>query len=231
MSDAATAARCDPTASSTADRSSVQDSTVSGAARATGSDRPTPRLSNRITRENEASPWKKAAESGSSHSISRCVAQCGIQTRSVSPCRTPAMRCGHARPSRTWFRVSPPRPHLITLGSRGQPLARPGDGPCTLRSSAVEYRPGSSVLWIWPRSLRPSSSCRSHHDGGPPRRRVKLPRASMYAANRVPVAGIRPRPCGLGRTTCPGPPSSPPPPGQSDRSEASRIDQTPSATA
>jgi hypothetical protein len=39
------------------------------------------------------------------------------------------MRCAHPRPWRTSFRVLPPRPHLITLGSRGQPLAHSATAP------------------------------------------------------------------------------------------------------
>jgi len=59
------AARSEPAASITARTSSMRSSNEAGAA--TGSDRPVPRLSNRISRENEVSFSRKRAIRGSAH--------------------------------------------------------------------------------------------------------------------------------------------------------------------
>ena len=61
-------ARCEPTASITARRSSIRSSSV---ATATRSDRPVPRLSNMIKRLNDASRSKYRRSVGSSHCSSR----------------------------------------------------------------------------------------------------------------------------------------------------------------
>ncbi len=54
----------------------------------TGSERPVPRLSNRISRANDASREKKRACSGSSHWYSRWEANPGAKIRSRGPSPT-----------------------------------------------------------------------------------------------------------------------------------------------
>ena len=71
------AARSDPTASMTARTSSIRCSSVGSSLAGTGSDIPVPRLSNRISRENEARRSKPSARSGSSHASSTCETQPG----------------------------------------------------------------------------------------------------------------------------------------------------------
>ena len=80
------AARSEPAASNTARTSSMRSS--SGAGAATGSESPVPRLSNRISRENEASLSRNLAMRGSAHCRSRCETNPGTNTRSSGPSPT-----------------------------------------------------------------------------------------------------------------------------------------------
>ena len=80
------AARLEPAASITARTSSIRSSSV--AARSTGSERPTPRRSKRITRANEPSLRVKCAKAGFSQSRSRCETKGKAMTRSISPSPT-----------------------------------------------------------------------------------------------------------------------------------------------
>jgi hypothetical protein len=80
------AARSLPAASITACTSSIR---VSRSGRPAGrSDNPVPRLSKRISRENDASRFRKWAERGSSQSSSRCETKPGTSTRSNGPSPT-----------------------------------------------------------------------------------------------------------------------------------------------
>ena len=73
----------DPTASSTARTSSMRCSRVGRCV--TGSDSPVPRLSNRISRENEASRLRNRANDGSFQKYSRCDTHPITKTRSTGP--------------------------------------------------------------------------------------------------------------------------------------------------
>ena len=77
------AARCEPTASMTARTSSIRVSSVG--APLTGSDMPVPRLSNLISRENDAISTKAAPKLGQLPGDSRCVTNPGTKTRSKGP--------------------------------------------------------------------------------------------------------------------------------------------------
>jgi hypothetical protein len=81
-----TAARSDPAASSTERSSSARSSSVRGCA--TGSDRPVPPRSIRISRLNEASRPSIAAKWGSSQTCSTCDTQPGTSTMSSAPSPT-----------------------------------------------------------------------------------------------------------------------------------------------
>ena len=71
------AGRSEPTASITARRSSMRSSSVGSLSFGTRSDRPVPRLSKTIRRENEASRRRKRASVGSSQANSTCDTQPG----------------------------------------------------------------------------------------------------------------------------------------------------------
>ena len=77
------AARAEPTASMTAPMSSIRSSIDGGLA--TGSDMPVPRLSNTISRENDASRVEKPGKAGSSHATSTWETKPGTRTRSIAP--------------------------------------------------------------------------------------------------------------------------------------------------
>ena len=81
------AARCDPAASITARMSSERSSRV--AIFLTRSERPVPRLSNTITRLNDAIRSRNAANRGCCHISSTWEAEPGVNTRSTGP--SPAM--------------------------------------------------------------------------------------------------------------------------------------------
>ena len=98
-------ARSEPTASITARTSSIRSSSGTGAT--LRSERPRPRLSKRIRRLNDASPRKKRAIAGFSHSTSRWLAKPCTNTRSRSPSPTPGTRCARPRSARTRPEVSP----------------------------------------------------------------------------------------------------------------------------
>ena len=71
------AARSEPTASSTARTSSMRSSRVGSSSFDTRSESPVPRLSKRISRENEARRSRKCAIAGSSHISSMFETQPG----------------------------------------------------------------------------------------------------------------------------------------------------------
>ena len=98
------AARSDPTASITARTSSMRSSSVGNPSVGTGSDRPVPRLSNRISRENEARRSRNLASPGSSHISSMLETHPGTYTRSNGPSPT------------TWYAMlrSPLRAYLVS---------------------------------------------------------------------------------------------------------------------
>ena len=65
------AARSDPTVSITVRMSSIRCSSVGSSRSGTRSDIPVPRLSKRISREKEASRFRKRASGGTSHPYSK----------------------------------------------------------------------------------------------------------------------------------------------------------------
>src|SRR5262245_39403647 len=71
--------------SRTARRSSIHSSSVGSAVAVTGSDKPTPRLSKRITRANAASRSLNRASGLTSRSISTLLNHCSATTTSTSP--------------------------------------------------------------------------------------------------------------------------------------------------
>ena len=71
------AARSEPTASSTARTSSIRCSSVGRRSSGTWSERPVPRLSKRISRENDASRCKKWVKGGYIHMYSTFDTQPG----------------------------------------------------------------------------------------------------------------------------------------------------------
>ena len=81
-----TTARSEPAASITARTSSTRCSSVGTSV--TGSDRPMPRLSNRMTRENRASRSKSRANAGLSQVSSTCERKPATKTTSCSPSPT-----------------------------------------------------------------------------------------------------------------------------------------------
>jgi hypothetical protein len=78
-------ARVEPAASSTARTSSMRASSPGSALTGTRSDSPVPRLSNRISRENEASRRRKSAAAGTSQVVSTFETKPGTITRSRGP--------------------------------------------------------------------------------------------------------------------------------------------------
>ena len=78
-------ARAEPAASSTASRSSHQWSTMLPPSSGRASDRPQPRRSKRISRENPASRRRLRAAAGSSQKMSRWLQTPVVQTRSRGP--------------------------------------------------------------------------------------------------------------------------------------------------
>lgn len=80
------AARSEPAASITARTSSIRSSRV--AASVTRSDKPVPRLSNKINRENDASRRKNRANGGHYHATSKFDTGEGENTRSNGPSPT-----------------------------------------------------------------------------------------------------------------------------------------------
>ena len=82
------AARRDPTASITACTSVIRCSRGGKSLRGTRSDRPVPRLSKSISRENEASRLRNLTKDGSCQKYSRCDTQPITKTRSSGPLPT-----------------------------------------------------------------------------------------------------------------------------------------------
>ena len=80
-----TTVRSEPTASITARASSIRTSSDGSRSSDTRSESPTPRLSNTITRENDASFVKKRANRGSVHIFSMCVTQPITNRMSTGP--------------------------------------------------------------------------------------------------------------------------------------------------
>ncbi len=78
-------ADAEPRSSSTVSTSLIHSSGVGMAPSATGSDRPLPRLSNKIRRPNDASRSKNLAMVGSSRMTSRLVTQSGMKAMSSGP--------------------------------------------------------------------------------------------------------------------------------------------------
>ena len=83
-----TAARSEPAASRTSRISSMRCSSVGRRSLGTLSERPVPRLSNRIKREKDASLRRKRAYSGTSQLSSTFEIQPGTQIRSNGPSPT-----------------------------------------------------------------------------------------------------------------------------------------------
>src|SRR3990172_1959428 len=142
------AAFSEPRASITARTSSIRSSSVGSSEIDTGSDRPVPRLSKRMRRENDDRRCRKPAKAGCSHDSSTLDTQPGIQTRSIGP--SPA----------TWYAIrrSPETAYLVRgtaamppHGTAELPRDRANFGP-----NAVPYirqlgkRLVSSLDSVWP---------------------------------------------------------------------------------
>ena len=80
-----TTARSEAAASIAARRSSIRVSRLGSCDSGTRSDSPTPRLSNRIRRDDEANRLRKRACDGTSHNASMLVVQPRAMTRSIGP--------------------------------------------------------------------------------------------------------------------------------------------------
>ena len=83
-----TTARSEPTASITARTSSMRVSRSGSRSSGTRSDRPTPRLSNRMSRENDARRSRNLPKFGSSHITSMFVTHPITKTMSIGPSPT-----------------------------------------------------------------------------------------------------------------------------------------------
>jgi hypothetical protein len=88
-SETPTSAAClDPTASITARTSSMRCSSEGSSLSETRSERPVPRLSNRMSRENDARRERNRAKSMFFQKYSRCETQPITKTRSIGPSPT-----------------------------------------------------------------------------------------------------------------------------------------------